>query len=1198
MRKMQSLGLGLVFVMAMLCGANAAYAQDVTATITGTVMDPSAAPVVGATVTAKDTERGTTWTSVTNEAGIYNLIRIPVGTYDLRVEQKGFQTTVLAPFTLVLNQTARIDIQMKVGAVTETIEVSAETPLLQTQSNEVSTLIDSNTVTSVPLAARNYIQLTLLSPGATNVNPSSMQFPQNMIGSGRPYINGNREQANSFLLDGQINNESKNNETAYNPSVDAIQEFNLITQNASAEFGNYQGGVVSASIKSGTNSFHGDLFEFLRNDKLNSNNASDSWTKGLPAFQGKLGHTADGSIDKAELRYNMFGGTIGGPILKDKLFFFADYQGQRLVNAGTTASQLLTTSERAGDFGQLCTQAGGSFNGSGICTGGTGTVQLKNPTNGNPIPNNNLAAAGFTVSSVAQKLFSSSFYPTPQIDNGTQNNFFYKSGNNLNNDQGDLKIDYVLSNKDHLFGRYSQMDLRNPVFTGLPALAAGSGANIDDPVRNAVLSWTHSFGTNLLNEVRIGFGAVHFGQIGTSSDVLGAASAALGIAGGNDTAPKGLLNISISATNGSASLGNGGAIQIFHTTEGQFEDNLNITHGRHSIKTGFQYWRERQDYDYGGNNGTLGTLSIATLTGSGIADLWLGDVGGGFKDGATNTLFGLRGNIFGAYVQDDWRVTPTLTLNLGLRFEDHTPLYEVKDRQVNFNLQTGAIELPGQNGNNRALYNNYLGRGDWLPRIGFAWSPTALGGKTVIRGGYAISEFMEGSGANEALTQNPPFFGATRSAVAGVGSIAQGFGPSVAPCTTINFSCYAGKRIRVTDPNFRPALTQQWNLTVQHQFGNSLTVQVGYVGQHGTHLLNFFDATQLEGLNAAGKIAKPGEQIVSRVPGPFLGGQAPGASATTSLYWADNSSLGGSSNIAGTNVSNANQRYDALQAVLQKRMSNGLQAQVAYTYSKCLSNSPGYFGTGWGSTQAMSSGGQPGWQNSYDGRSDWGPCYFDQKHILSSYVIYQLPLGRGKQFGKDMSPALNAVVGNWEIGGIITLHTGNALTLNEFGGWGAFNGDPSGTNGIGNFFLSARPSCTGPLRTVNKFIPADPLTNQPAYIQWFDTSVVSHPVNSFGTCSVGNGRGPGLAQVDMSLHKDFLITEGKRLELRAEFINLFNRAVYNFSGGPAGGSFDPGTPVVGADPTHPSLGTSNPNFGNVTGSQGARNIQLALKFYF
>src|SRR4029077_18002898 len=188
--------------------------------------------------------------------------------------------------------------------------------------------------------------------------------------------------------------------------------------------------------------------------------------------------------------------------------------------------------------------------------------------------------------------------------------------------------------------------------------------------------------------------------------------------------------------------------------------------------------------------------------------------------------------------------------------------------------------------------------------------------------------------------------------------------------------------------------------------------------------------------------------------------------------------------LAGTNMSNADQKYDALQAVLQKRMENGLQGQIAYTWSKCMSNSPGYFGTGWGSTNATSSGGQPGWQNSYDGRSDWGPCFFDQTHILSSYVTYELPVGRGKKFGKDISPVLNQVIGNWEIGGIITFHTGNALTLNEFGGWGAFNGDPSNTNGIGNYFLSARQNGNGQIRVVDSFFPATSST--PGYIQWFD----------------------------------------------------------------------------------------------------------------
>ena len=1168
----------LGFFVAVLVASRPAWSQEVTAGVTGTVSDPSGAPIVGATAVATDTQRGTTFTAHTNDAGVYNITRLPIGTYQISVESTGFQKAVHSPITLDLNQTARLDFSMRLGAVNETVQVSSEAPLLQTQTVDVSTVIDANTNVSLPLASRDYIQLTLLAPGATNVNPSSMREPQNMVNSGRPYINGNREQANEFLLDGQVNNESKNDEVGYTPSVDAIQEFNLITQNASAEFGNYEGGVVSASIKAGTNQFHGDVFEFFRNDALDANNYWAGMTKGLPAFEGIRGFDANGVQKKPELRYNQFGGTIGGPIIKNKLFFFVDYQGQRTVNSGPTGAQLLTANERAGNFGQLCTDNGGAFNGAGICS--IAADQLINPTTKAAVPNNNLAAAGFTISPVAANLFGSKFYPLPQINSTTSNNYFYNSGNSLNNDQGDARIDYHVSDKDNIFGRWSQMDLRQPVVTGLPIANSGSGANIDEPIRNAVANWTHSFTPNLLNEARIGFSAVRFNQFGTSTDVLGNFGQQLGISGANALAP-GLLNLQITGTgSGNASLGNIGAVQIFHTTEGQFEDNVIVTHGRHSLHTGFQFIRERQDYDYGGNNGELGSLSINSLTGQSVADLWLGNVGGGFRDGNTNTIFNLRGNVFGAYAQDEWRVTNNLTLNLGLRFEDHTPMYETNNQIVNFNLTSGAIEQPNQNGNNRALYNNYLGAGDWLPRVGFAWSPAFLNGKTVLRGGYGISEYEEGGGANEELTQNPPFFGATENVPTPVtpGNIAQGFGPSVAPCPSINFGCYAGKRIRVFDPSFRPALAQQWNLTIQHQFSNTLTGQIGYVGQHGTHLLNFMDITQLVGLNAQGTIAQPGQLIASKVPSSFLGGGTPG-----SLYAADNASLGGVSNIAGSTFSNAAQRYDALQAVLKKTMSNGLEAQVAYTYSKCISNSPGYFGTGWGSTQAQSSGGQPGWQNAYDGNADFGPCYFDQTHILSSYVTYQLPVGRGKAFGHDMPAALNAVVGNWEVSGIVTLHTGNALTLNEFGGWGNFQGDPSGTNGIGNYFLSERPSCNGSIHNVDQLVPANPATNTPGYIQWFSTSNITNAApNTFGTCSVGNGRGPGYANTDLGLHKQIPLGEVRRLEFRFEALNAFNRKVLNFSGGPASGSFDPGSPV----------------FGQVTGSQGARQLQFALKFYF
>ncbi len=1243
MKKLESVGLSLLCVtlFALLCGVNAAWAQDVTATITGTITDQSGAPIVGATVTAHDTDRGTAWTSVTNESGIYNIIRIPVGSYDLKVEAKGFQTAIHSPFTLVLNQTARIDVDMKVGSVTATVEVTGETPLLQTESTEVSSIVDAHTIATLPLAARNYVQLSLLSPGATTVNPSSLSQPQLMTGAGRPDINGNREQAVGFLLDGIVNQEAKNNEVAYTPNVDAIQEFNIVTQNPGADFGNYAGGVISVGIKSGTNAFHGDVFEFLRNDFMNSNSKTSAW--------------ATGSVQPTPtLRYNMFGGTVGGPIIKDKLFFFGDYQGMRIPASATSNAQLLTASERGGDFGQLCTQlpavegGPGTFNGTGICSNPAG--QLVDPNNANAaIPFNKMSNSTLKESPFATALFADTKnYPLPTADLAYGSNFSFKAGNHFNSDQGDLRIDYKPTDKDNVFARYSKFDTSQAIFTGLPFANAGSAEGTDEPGWSGSVSWTHSLTSTVLNEARIGVNAFRFNQDQTPTTGLGNVSEQLGIAGANAQAP-GLLQVTIpTGLGGNASLGLINLWQIFRDTEIQLEDNVVITRGRHTFKTGFQFIRERNNYVYPGNEGALGNINIATQTDvkapaadqTGVADFWAGIAGGGgFRDSGSATLEQLRGSIFGGFFQDDWKVKPTLTLNLGIRFEDHTPQYEVHNRVVNFNLQTGAIEAvtPGASGySDRALYNNYTGLGDWNPRLGVAWSPRFLHGKTVVRAAYGSSSYLEGGGSNEELSLNLPYGNFESTYPTGIGAVGSAW-QSAPPCPAPQFSCYAGSRVRIFDQNFRPALIQQWNLTIEQQFSNTLTFQIGYVGQKGSHLLNFEDVAQREGLNAAGTIALPGQQIVGEAAGPFLGGLGgpctfnpkgggvfgtPTASSVTyagtwncgtagSLYQADSGGNGFSSfgALAGANMSNSNQRYDGLQAVLKERGYHGLDGQVAYTYSKCLSNSPGYFGTGWGSTQAQSSGGQPGWENIYNPQADWGPCYYDQTHIVAGYFTYQLPVGKGKQFGSDANPVVNAIIGNWQISGILSVHSGNALTLNDFGGWSAY-GDHSGTNSIGPYTLANLPNCNGPIGIDNKFVPFN--GGVPAHIQWFNTSnispvpnanvltsytnagTVANPVagapigalatggGTFGTCSVGNIRGPWTKILDASLQKEFSVGEKRTLQLRLDALNTFNHPVWTFSGGPAGGSFDSGSASLG----------------QITGSQGARQLQLALKFIF
>src|SRR5882762_2349160 len=341
-------GCVLVVLAALFGFTMPAWSQEVTASIVGTVTDPSGAPINGAAVSATDTERGTVSSAKTNDAGAYNIPRVPVGTYKLEIAAPNFQRAVFPPFTLVLNQTARLDAQLKVGQVTETVEVTGAAPVLQTERTEVSTIIDSHTNDRLPLATRNYVQLTLLAPGAVSPDPSNFNNGDNTANGARPYINGNREQANNFVLDGMDNNQVSDNLLGFTPTPDAIQEFNLITQNASAEFGNFQGGIISTTIKSGTNSFHEDLWEYFRNDKLKSN----SWENKFK------------DAKRAPLRWNMFGGTIGGPILKNKLFFFFDYQGQRFDHPSATQFiNVFTAAERTGNFGDICS---GGFSG-GIC---------------------------------------------------------------------------------------------------------------------------------------------------------------------------------------------------------------------------------------------------------------------------------------------------------------------------------------------------------------------------------------------------------------------------------------------------------------------------------------------------------------------------------------------------------------------------------------------------------------------------------------------------------------------------------------------------------------------------------------------------------------------------------------------------------------------------------------------------------------
>ncbi|MGA7049271.1 MAG: TonB-dependent receptor, partial [Candidatus Sulfotelmatobacter sp.] len=714
-----------------------AIGQEVTAAIVGTVTDPSGAPIKGASVKATDADRGTVWTAETNDSGAYNLLRLPISTYGVKVTAPGFQTSEWPPFALVLNQTARVNVQMKVGKISETVEVSGSAPVLQTENAEVGTVLDARTNDNLPLATRNYVQLTLLTPGTVSVDPHSMNLGSNTAEEGgRPYINGNREQSNNFLLDGVDNNQASDNLLAFTPSPDAIGEFNLITQNAPAEFGNYNGGIINAVIKSGTNRYHGDVFEFFRNDIFNAN----KWENGLKAG------TPGGVLPTPKLRWNMFGGTFGGPIIKNKLFFFADYQGGRLdYPASSSFITVLTSNEIGGNFSALSTQL---YNPCAAGTGGTsGTLcsilapAARPQFTGNIIPAANLDPV-FTA------LVTNPLYPKSVL---TLSNGFGQAinttGNQYNSDQGDIKVDYNFSDKDHLFARYSKGDQYDPATNSVALL--GNTVN-EAYLQNGALNWTHTFSSSLMNEARFGKNYVKLPHgITTFDPSVGALGNKIGIADGNPTGINGLPELGFSGgsvTNISTgtlnNLGAAGVVEKFSSTVTQFDDVLIYTHGRHVIKTGFQLNRYNINVFYTGNGGELGVELFGlgpggNYSGNGTggdpsADWALGlpeDVGRGTSSGGWRQ----RDWLFAGFAQDDWRITDRLTLNLGLRYEARTPWTELNNRQAAVNIQTGALEFVGNtpvptgavgsNGFSRGLYNSDYGLPDFQPRIGFAWSP-------------------------------------------------------------------------------------------------------------------------------------------------------------------------------------------------------------------------------------------------------------------------------------------------------------------------------------------------------------------------------------------------------------------------------------------------------------------------------------------
>ena len=1099
--------------MILLCLAAVSSAQTITGTITGTVSDASGAVVPNVKITASNESTGVQTTATANRAGIYSLPFLPVGQYTITAEGAGFKKSVLGPFPVEVNQVVRMDVSLQVGAVAETVEVTAVAPPLQTETTQTGQTLGTKRLTDLPLNGRNIVSAMLLIPGAVQTNPGSVNTASRF--SGRAFVNGNREQTNNFLLDGVDVNDSMDNRIGYTPSVDALQEVQVMTGNGSSEFGNSAGAVVNMTLKSGSNDFHGSLFHFFRNDNLDANSFFANQNTALPKDK-----------QRRTFQQNMYGGTLGGRIIRDKLFFFGNYEGTQRRDSGPALASVAPADWRRGDLSRLPQV----INDPATCqvVGGTRTCQ---PFAGKQIP---VARFG----NPARALFNDpSLYPLPNSSGtgalGVVNNYSGSAANFLKNNQGDAKVDWRVSDKDSMMFRYSQGFYTDG--TARPVLPTSAAGVKEAPTLGAVAAWTRTVSSAVVNDFRYGFTRTVI--VDTFADPFGTqegGNAKIGIPGGQ-LAPG---FSSLAPGEGLSGIGTTGILSDGKDNKFHLSETLSWAKGRHFLRFGANGVRYQQNRFYSGNNGALGSFGYSALfTGSQFSDFLLDQVSSKGRGQGDGRRWGQRHWRFGTFVQDDWKATNTLTLNLGMRWEYTQPLYEVNDLQSNIDVNTGKLLLAGENGNSRALYDPYYKQ--FMPRVGFAWTPEALGRRLVVRGAFGITSFLEGTGVNLRLPMNPPFFFESNQnydLTTGASSSAIGF------ADLPSFSGVLSGNIRTWDPDLRPQFTQQRNFSLEYQIATNFVVGAGYVSQRATHTIVARDRNQ----------PLPGPANVNPAQWAPLQQRRP-------LY----SSLPLVTTTA-TTESSGTMNYDSLQVTATKRYSYGIDFNASYTWSKTLNDALGFFGAG--GTQSEGAY----WQNGYDRSANYGLAAWDARHNLTFSSNIEVPFGRGRAFGSDTNKAFDLILGGWSLGYVMQARTGFPITVATVG---QSQQSPRGTQRPNRL----RDSEVGE-RTIQKWFGTGNVYECAQGVDDGRCAYQRPALGTFGSSAIGTERAPAYFNVDASIGKRFAITETQNIQFRAEFFNLPNMTMFS-------------PPARGVD--------SPATFGLISAqANNPRNIQLGLKYIF
>jgi len=1107
-----------ICALMMVAGVSAA-AQQITGNIRGTVTDTSGAVVQAAAVTARNVETGLTRTTFTGSSGAYVLVELPVGHYKLTVGARGFQEYVQEGISLDVNETANIPVRLAVGTETERVQVMADAQLIQTTNSSLGSVVNQSELVDLPLDGRNFSQLGLLQTGVVPLT-AGLKEAGGSLRDGQAYsVNGQRPESNNFMIDGANNVNSVDAGFVLKPPIDAIAEFRILTHNANAEFGQNTGSTTNIVTRSGTNSFHGAVWEFLRNDAMD---ASDFSTHSVQP-----------------LKQNQFGGTFGGPIMKDRSFFFAYYEGFRNRQGETVPATVPSLLQRTGDFSELC-PADVGFDAGGFCNdmGTNPSHQLFGfsfappPPHPVPIPFNKLNGP---FDPIALKILD--FYPKP---NNGPNSFVTTETLSVNNDQFGLRFDQYLSPKDNLSLRY--------MYSGGPTTdpLSTSGANVpgfpvgeQDRAQNFVVTETHVFSPAVVGVARFSYLRNKFlfdqhlnHQPPSSLGFQYEPSLA-------EAAGPPFIQVGGYASVGDPITGPRNTFQNTFDVSG----SLSWIRSRHELKFGGGFRRDQINALQG--IATNGFFVFSTFPFSDSFASFLEGQPVVFLQGGGNFGRHIRGKAFNVYGQDTFKVTSRLTLNLGLRYDLPFPYTETHNLQNLFvpgaqskvlpSAPAGLL-YPGDPGVPAGLIPTQ--KTAFAPRVGLAYDPTGEG-KWLVSAGYGIfyEPFYNGQGGPlQDPISAPPYLETPQA------GFPVNFADPFNGSNPFDGSFSKPMTLLVVAPKLKLPYAQDWNLNVQRSFGRDWLFQIGYVGTNGTHLPRLIEGNPT--------IYYPGQSTENNVNQRRLysGCTLTAPPPNTCTY----ASVG---EIAGI----ANSTYHALETSLRKRFGYGISFLASYTYSKSIDDVSSFNITG--SASQPVAGENDLAQNPFDLAAERGRSMFDARHRLVLSYQWSLP------FWRQGHTWYQRAFGNWQLNGIVTVQSGTPFTVFDSRDV-SLQGSAPEISG----FSSNRPNLVG-----------NPNAGPKTAVEWMNTAAfqrvipdANSPVQQFGNEGRNVVQGPGYTNWDFAAVKNFRVTEGKEFQFRGELFNFLNHTNLRL----------------------PVSDIASPNFGMVQSDMGPRVIQVALKFMF